>query len=208
MKSIFARPTDDDRWQWDIDINIEEPVKDECAAFISRLFREHEHLEDYLDVQVNNGLNYIINPAFSTHMFVLYDPDVPLKSRLDCLASFEDLFSGYLAKHCSASLSHLDQQPCNAVNHVCYMWWDVIPLFAHPDHSDKRLLDEPVLELQQRILSIDSIACQESALHGLGHWQCKYPNRVDAIIEEYMRKSSLPEELATYASAARVGCVN
>jgi len=210
VKSIFARPTADDRWQWDIDVDIEEPVKDECAAFITKLFREREHLENYLDAQVNNGLNYIINTAFSNHMLVLYDQSVPLETRLECLSSFENLFSGYLAEHCSASLSHLDQQPCNAVNHVCYMWWDVIPLFGHPDDPSKKPLDQPILELQKRILTIDSIACQESALHGLGHWQCKYPKEVDAIIEEYLRKhkSSLSKELQTYASAARLGCVN
>ncbi|CAN5418352.1 hypothetical protein BH10CYA1_BH10CYA1_02290 [soil metagenome] len=206
VTSIFARPTDDDRWQWDAEI--EEPLKDECAAFITKLFREKEYLEEYLDEQVCHGLNFIINPSFSNHMFVLYDHSVQIQTRLECLSSFESLFSGYLAEHCSDSLSHLDQQPSNAVNRICYMWWDVIPLFGHPDEPSKKLLDQPILDLQKRILSIDSIACQESALHGLGHWYFKYPKEVDEIIHDYLRNSSVSKELRAYASAARVGCVN
>ena len=206
MKSIFARPTSDDRWQWDAEI--EEPHGEESARFITKLFTEKEHLEEYLDEQVCLGLDYIINPAFSNHMFFFYEDDVPLKTRLDCLSSFESLFNGYFAEHCSATLGHLDQQPSNAVNRICYMWWDVIPLFGHPEEPMKKKLDQPILDLQKQILSIDSIACQESALHGLGHWQCKYPQEVDDIISDYLRKAAPTKELHAYASAARVGCVN
>ncbi len=34
-----------------------------------------------------------------------------------------------------------------------------------------------------RTLAIPHLACQEGALHGLGHWQRAYPDRVAAIVD-------------------------
>jgi hypothetical protein len=57
-------------------------------------------------------------------------------------------------------------------------------------------------------LAIPHIACQEAALHGLGHWRCAYPERVEAIIGAFLARSrSLSAELEAYAKQARVGRV-
>jgi hypothetical protein len=57
-------------------------------------------------------------------------------------------------------------------------------------------------------LQIDSIACRESALHGLGHWQRAYPARVGEIIDRFsMRQPDLPEKLRAYMVNAYVGYV-
>jgi len=57
-------------------------------------------------------------------------------------------------------------------------------------------------------LALDSIACQESALHGLGHWHGAYPDEVEAIVDRFLaaHPTSRPE-LLTYARSARSGCV-
>jgi hypothetical protein len=57
-------------------------------------------------------------------------------------------------------------------------------------------------------LKIDSIACQESALHGLGHWELFYPTEVAEIVDQYLKENpSLRSELKNYALDAREGHV-
>jgi hypothetical protein len=60
------------------------------------------------------------------------------------------------------------------------------------------------------ILAIDHSACQESALHGLGH-RCEIGRdnpEVEAIIDDFLkRKLDLRPELRQYALSARRGMV-
>jgi hypothetical protein len=60
----------------------------------------------------------------------------------------------------------------------------------------------------ERILELDSIACQEGALHGLGHWQREYPGEVERIVDRFLEsRGGLDARLIDYAKAARCGCV-
>ena len=45
--------------------------------------------------------------------------------------------------------------------------------------------DPDILQVMESTLQLDSIACRESALHGLGHWQHQYPQRVGEIIDKF-----------------------
>jgi hypothetical protein len=57
-------------------------------------------------------------------------------------------------------------------------------------------------------LAISHLACQESALHGLGHWKRAHPERVQAIIDAFLAKErGLPDVLRHYAKQARAGHV-
>ena len=59
-----------------------------------------------------------------------------------------------------------------------------------------------------RILEIESLGCQESALHGLNHWQTNYPIEVTAIIEAYLaRNPSLGPDLVRTAHVAKAGAI-
>jgi hypothetical protein len=37
----------------------------------------------------------------------------------------------------------------------------------------------------EHTLWLNSLACQESALHGLGHWQALYPEQVAGIVDHF-----------------------
>jgi hypothetical protein len=88
------------------------------------------------------------------------------------------------------------------------MWWDILPLAAQPNDPDQTGLDREILGVMESTLRLDSVACQESALHGLGHWQHYYPQRVTEIINSFLRRQTgLREELRTYAMSAFRGCV-
>jgi len=57
-------------------------------------------------------------------------------------------------------------------------------------------------------LALDSLACRESALHGLGHWHARYPQGVEQIIDDALgRAQAWPPDLLAYARIARTGCV-
>lgn len=66
-----------------------------------------------------------------------------------------------------------------------------------------------VVEVMRSILAIDHVACQESALHGLGHGHHReQAAAVERIVDEFLeREGNLRPELRKYAQAARIGCV-
>jgi hypothetical protein len=50
---------------------------------------------------------------------------------------------------------------------------DEFPCIALPSDPNLRRLSDTALTTMEHILGLGSLACQESALHGLGHWQCE-----------------------------------
>ena len=66
---------------------------------------------------------------------------------------------------------------------ACYMWWDLI---RDGEASDERVT-ETMLQALSSILQIPLVACQISALHGLGH--LKHSGK-KTIIENYLATSS------------------
>jgi hypothetical protein len=141
-------------------------------------------------------------------MFALTDASAPLPTRIRCVKSFRSLFEKLFAARCSGDLIHLKPAEFNPLNLACYMWWDIIPFSGAPDDPKRAELDAAALSVMEEILSIESLPCGESALHGLGHWQPCYPQQVGDIIDRALnRPNAWPGTLKTYALSARSGCV-
>ena len=88
------------------------------------------------------------------------------------------------------------------------MWWDVFPSLALADDPNLPIFHDAALSTMKRILHLDSLACQESALHGLGHWQPEYEERVAAMIDDFCAASPEADpRLLAYAKSARCGRV-
>jgi hypothetical protein len=87
------------------------------------------------------------------------------------------------------------------------MWWDIIPIGPDPDDTSCSSLDSAVLDVLTRTLALDSIACQEAALHGLGHWHFAYPEETKSIIDTYLAEARPEGPLLEYARQARAGHV-
>ena len=184
-----------------------------AALTISHLTRMFDApdlaLSAYSDEQVNQGLWYIVSNVYGNYMFALVDVSVSLTERIACIASIESLYTKCFAARCSEQLSHGmhpgdDVSPLNA---VCYMFWDLMPLMPEPKDPQRDALDKAVLHVLEAVLRSPSIACQESALHGLGHWELGYPNEVYAIIARYLEHAQPSEALRAYAEQAAVGNV-
>jgi hypothetical protein len=129
-------------------------------------------------------------------------------ARLRCVRSCEPLFRKLLLPRCSPHLSHRDEPGSAPLNAVCYMWWDNMPIYGGPVPEDRNALHLAALETMAAILRFDSLACQESALHGLGHWRRAFPGEVERLIDEFLgfHPNARPE-LRTYARNARCGCI-
>ena len=202
---IFDHPVTKPEWHWNINVAWPELDARSEIAYLTQTFEQADLvLGSFSDRQVNQGFYVLFN---ADYMFCLRDQTVLLPERLRCIYAMEALFAKCFAVRCSPHLSHLDERGANPLNSVCYMWWDILPihgLSSHvPERPDSAAIDQACLTVMKQTLEVDNVACQESALHGLGHWSIYYPE-VKTVIDVFLkRNNSARSELRSYAKAAR-----
>jgi hypothetical protein len=208
---VFDHSVDNTKqeWYWDSDADWWDGPPEVTIQFLTQAFENSSVLfQPHSDAQLNQGLWYLVSNACSNHMFALLDSSVPWPARRRCVRSIHNLFETCLAKRCTPHLSHLDEPGASPLNLVCYMWWDIIPFYGHPNDPEWAEMDNEILSVMEYTLKLDSLACQESALHGLGHWHLYYPKRVEEIIDTFLENhKGMREELQGYAMSAYNGCV-
>lgn len=210
VKHVFDHEVRDPQWYFDVDAPFWAGAPALSIAHMTRLFTDPTTaLAAFDDAQLNQGFWYLVSNAGSDHMFALMDASVALAERRRCIESFFTVFEQLFAPRCSEHLSHRNAPVTNPLNLACYMWWDIIPFYGDPEGDEsRRELDETALGVMGKTLALDSLACRESALHGLGHWHSRYAAQVETIIDDAMRRAvGWPPDLATYARSARTGCV-
>ena len=196
-------------WFFDDDCDWWDPPAPIAVAHITRLFADPQKpLHWFADAQIAQGLTYLFSISATGAKDWLSDPSTPVEKRLACVHSIFTLFERLFAPRCSAALSHLSEAPAGTLNCVCYMWWDEFIAIAHPDDRHFQTLHEAALDVMEKTLRLNSPACQEAALHGLGHWRGQFSARVEDIVSGYLAANPhLESRLQRYASAARSGCV-
>jgi hypothetical protein len=209
LRRVFDHPVTHPEWYWNSDADLSEPAPQDCVAHLTRQFEQPELvLAPYSDAQIDQGLWYLVSSDCSKHMFSLIEPWVPWSARQRGIRSMAALFERLFARRCSEHLSHLDEPRGNPLNRVCYTWWDIFPACGRPGNPTYAEVDAELLAVMKRTLALDSLACRESALHGLGHWEMYYPDIVRPIIDEFLSNGrELRPELREYAERARHGYV-
>jgi hypothetical protein len=183
------------------------------VEWMTRTFRECASLPElFTDEQIADGIDYIINNAKSSLSFAIYDIEngVPMQARLDCMAEVYTVYKDLFAPRCSPDLGHTiyNNRVINPLNMPCYMWWDTTPIHGHPDDPRYSSLDQAILSVMAKTLTIDSGVCCEGALHGLGHWKMYYPKEVEEIIDAFLAEDrEVSRKMRSYALAARGGGV-
>ena len=211
MDYCFDRPVTEPKWYDStspgLDWYVPGPI--DITKFMTQLFSMSGSLaERYRLDQVNQGLYFICGHG-SEYFLVARecnDKDLQVEWVLSILLLYRDLF----AKACTDNFRHIGDgpEPPSPLNDICYMFWDLdclegAAMFPGEDH-----LVDPIFDVLEGALKLHSVACQESALHGLGHLQTYHKKRVRRIIEEFLnRNKELPAELKDYALSARSGCV-
>lgn len=191
------------------------PEHPEAAVqLITRTFQESGKLPDrFSDGQIAAGLNFIINTACSNLPQTIFDinNNVNPLIRWKCIEAIYTVYKELFAKRCSPHLGHnqFRQDPSiNPLNSVCYMWWEVAPVYARREQPRYAELDQAVLRVMGQTLTINSEPCREGALHGLGHWSYKYPEAVTALINDHLDKHvRLSPSLKSYARNAKRGMI-
>jgi len=185
------------------------PPSAPVLQIMADLFEHSEApLRRFSDEQLNQGFWSLCQGGGP--MQALEDERISWELRLRAIRSFVPLFRDLFATRCDRHLSHLDrtvQAELCPLNSACYMWWDFDCWVAKPSDAAHRRVDAAFLDAMREILKIGHEACQESALHGLGHWHHAYPAETARIIEEFLAAGELREELLRYAQNAQRGCV-
>ncbi|MBX9689879.1 MAG: hypothetical protein K2X27_24425 [Candidatus Obscuribacterales bacterium] len=139
----------------------------------------------------------------------LFNEKLELKKRIDCIRAIKTFYQDLFEKNCADLMSNglkefsPEHKPLNS---ICYMWWDIFPSWGGSEKSEQSI-NKTILSLLSELLTIKHLACQESALHGLGHWHLHHGAAVEKIIDKFL-ESKMNEQLKQYALAARSGCVN
>ena len=180
------------------------------VAYITRAFENaSELLAPYSDAQLNQGLWHLAHEDIPD----LWSDELPWADQKQGVEAIFTLFEQFFAVRCSSALSHTmrskeDAAQANPLNSICYMWWDIFPTWGHPNDPDDKQFDAALLDVMERSLYIDSDACREGALHGLGHWYGRYGEKVTRIIEKFIAGvPELPPDLKEYALNAKYGSV-
>jgi hypothetical protein len=204
-----AVPQDGEAWYRDFEADWWSPQPEQAIAYLTRLFDNPGSLLDrFADNQIGQGLRYLVDNSISNHCVALATGAVPLAQRVPCIHAMLSLFIKLFEPRCRPMLSHLDEAGESKLNGVCYMWWDIMPLAALSKPGAPDPIHDACLAVMRSTLALPNPACQESALHGLGHWAHAYPEFTAATIDAYLAANSkLRPELLRYATSARAGCV-
>lgn len=123
--------------------------------------------------------------------------------RFAFMESVKVLYRDGFAAHCT----HWSPGGAQSSLHLaCYMLWDMDGIECWAFRGDRDML-EASLDVLQFALNLNSPACQESALHGLGHLAFEYKADVVPIIDRYLRDQKPVDALREYALLARTGRV-
>ena len=186
-----------------------EPEPRQAVVHLTQLFeRAGDLLEHFTDGEIGQGLWYLIDNSCGGYCRFLIDGSVPIEARVACIGAIQALYANLFQPRCAPIVSHLDGSGGNKLNQVCYMWWDIIPLAAGSMPRQPDPIHEASLGVMRATLQLPNLACQESAIHGLGHWARAYPEFTAATIDAYLAANpKLRPELVCYAQAARSGCI-
>lgn len=204
---VFCWPEDGDRaigghrWYHD---EWWEPPATVRVEYLTRLFEEPvAALAGYSDGEIAQGLWAIASDG--DYAAVLSDLTVPLSDRCRCLNALATLFRDLFAPRCTDHLEHCSETG-NPLNPICYMWWDLF--YFRPAPEERAAVTEAVMRSLTTILHLPAMACQEAALHGLGHWWEVDVSTIQHTIDDWLQgHPPTRPELRDYALSARCGCV-
>jgi hypothetical protein len=232
---VFDHPAEAKGWWWD------EGCAKWCVPaattvnFLTKTFEEPDVLLKRFNLdQVGLGLNYVFSPSCSDIMETLWNESVPWTARQRAIRSICKLCSDCFAAHCNTlracfenrrgsvfapkalwrgatkENSHLSKTLGSSLDYVCYMWWHEFRYCAPAEAAHKEL-DAECLRVMEFALGLESNACLESALHGLGHWVKYHPEcaqQARTIIDHFITTNpAASPEIITYARAAMEGKV-
>jgi hypothetical protein len=206
VQFLFDRPDDSKEWYFAEDFIPPQLDAQTQVAFAREVLTDAElHAEIFTERQFCLGYNYLINPACSAHCYSYLDTSINESERISVVVSMYNVFSLVFDRKCVGAASDRTDLTAATYEYLCYMWWDVFPRHGIPANSSLAGTDRTILTTLEKMLLLHSLACIESALHGLGHWHAARPDFVERTID--CKLSQIPGPLRKYAKSARAGSV-
>jgi len=175
--------------------------------YLLRLCQESQNLyPKYSFEQLDKGTWFAFG-VVSGYWHDAIDKNVPDEKRVNLYQSLFTYYENVFQKYCTHFYGHQDWGPekPNPLNSSCYMFWDMDTKEC-PAYKGDVLLTNEIFNLLERILDIESPACQESALHGLGHLIDDHKERATSIIERYLKNEKpKTKDLEKYAKECVIG---
>lgn len=192
-------------WYWQENAPVFEATPAEVAElWIAMMKNAETDLLDYSDAQLGQGLWYLFSNACSDHSFQVTSGDLPVKKVAEVYDSLRWLYTGLFSRRCLPVLGHLSEEG-SPLNGICYMLWDVSPLGWPPENDRTPAVVTALFGVLEHALDLPHRACAESALHGLGEIQSRYPERVEAVIRPRLLRLARDKSLYPYALGALEG---
>lgn len=174
--------------------------------FLHRLLTtSRELLDRYTHAQIDAGFVEVLGKR--SYLDVLAEAVLPLPLRCECLAGMTSLFRDVFSIVYGNTLGHMNQCTRDGIpNSACYMWWEVDPVLGWVEGAE---VHAAFVQHVTDVLKLDSEACCESALHGLGHWNGPQGRKwVEDLIDEWLaarpHASPLLRRYAGWARSRRV----
>jgi hypothetical protein len=205
---VYDHKVEDTRWYFGDDVPEFKASDDETVELISQTFlNAGKDLIKYTDEQVDQGIWYFISSSSPANfIFALQSPEVAAAKRVKTIENIFYLYSDCYAKRCTEVLGHLSEQG-SPLNSSCYMFWDISPITFLKDAPDRKEMQDAVLNVLEKTLTIEHRACREGAFHGLSEMFYSRRQDTQAIIDRFLSKTKLDDKLLAYARNAREGNV-
>ncbi len=217
---VFDHPVNEDEHWYTRNDRDEEPdwwMPDGklVAEYLALVFEQPGILiQRYTEVQINRGFWYLLSGStYRCHSAAALDDSVPIELQRRWISAVYPLFRDLLAPHTAVNFGHAQDtspEPERPLNSACYMWWDLgkpLDLYKLASSIWYKHLVEPIFDVLEKTLALDSPACQEAALHGLGHsvQDGVHAERAKRLIERH--RARVHPDLDEYAGAALIGRV-
>ena len=182
----------------------------ELARYMERLFHTSGELPKTWSYRaLNRGIWYVGGTQSEYSLRVC--KGVPLKQQQLTIAAVKTLYADLFKPSCPDHFGHLDAgpEPPNPLSSACYMLWDMDGGIGTLAARGNATVRDAAYDVLRHALDLDSLACNESALHGLGHLHHVHGKRATRLVDGFLarRGKAIPVELRRYAEAARIGRV-
>lgn len=191
-------PAADDPW----------PPPAQDLDYLTRLFSDPVGtLNGLSDEEIGIGLWSVVDSGGAGTALALNDTTLPLEDRIACVQQIRTLYRELFLPRCAERLGHLSEES-GRLEMICYMFWDVACFGGAPGEREGNLLEDAVLDVLEDTLAFENAACQQGAIHGLGHRVRRHPERAPKILDHWLRTGNPRDpRLRAYAEAAKTGCI-
>lgn len=197
---------EDSEAMWNADERVHNLSPIQVTCYLRQMLTESPLLCQGLSPARLSSLIWFFQGICSSYWHQVLKPEVPHKEQIAAILALKIFYSEFLDSYLLTTPGDLDD-----VETAVYMMWDMDGLEGaamFPEGNSSHHLVDPIFEVMGAALRCKSFACQQSALHGLGHQARYHPDRVKTEIDWALsQKGHLHSALRSYASDARIGAI-